>query len=85
MTTAQQLYDDNKKQVQFGSLAEIEVTRAESQLYAAKQDLVIAQTNLLQQETILKNALSRSGVAAAGLTEVHVIPLDKLQAPAKDE
>ena len=59
--TAQQLYDDNKKQVEIGSLAEIEVTRAESQLYTAKQDLIIAQTNLAQQETVLKNALSRSG------------------------
>jgi outer membrane protein len=39
----------------------------------------------LQQETILKNALTRSGVAAAGLSEVHVIPLDKLQAPDKEE
>jgi outer membrane protein len=83
--TAQQLYDDNKQQVQFGSLAEIEVTRAESQLYAAKQDLVISQTNLLQQETILKNALSRSGVAGSGLTDAHIIPLDKLQVPDKDE
>src|SRR5207245_5183780 len=36
--TAQQLFDNNKEQVKIGSLAEIEVTRAESQLYAAKQD-----------------------------------------------
>ena len=43
-----------------GSLAEIEITRAESQLYAAKQDLLISQTNIMQQETVLKNALSRA-------------------------
>ena len=83
--TAEQLYNDNKQQVQFGSLAEIEVTRAESQLYAAKQDLVIAQTNLLQQETILKNALSRAGLASSGLADVHVIPMDKLQVPDKED
>jgi len=83
--TAQQLYDDNKQQVQLGSLAEIEVTRAESQLYAAKQDLTIAQTNLLQQETILKNALSRSGLASSGFAEAHIVPLDQLQAPSTDE
>jgi len=81
VNTAQTLYENNKQQVTFGSLAEIEVTRAESQLYAAKQDLVIAQTNLLQQETILKNALSRTGVASGGLAEMHIIPLDKLEAP----
>jgi outer membrane protein len=83
--TAQQLFENNQKQVQIGTLAEIEVTRAQSQLYAAKQDLLISQTNLLQQETILKNVLSRKGVATSDLAEVHVIPLDKIDIPAKDE
>jgi outer membrane protein TolC len=83
--TAQRLYDDNKKQVEIGSLAEIEVTRAEAQLYSARQDLLIAQTNVLQQETVLKNALSRAGVATADLVDVHIIPLDKMGVPEKDE
>jgi len=83
--TAEQLLKDNKRQVEIGSLAEIEVTRAEAQLYASKQDLVISQTNLLQQETILKNALTRNGAAAAGLTGIHIIPLDRITIPAKDE
>jgi outer membrane protein len=83
--TAQQLFDDNKKQVDIGSLAEIEVTRAESQLYTAKQDLIISQTNLAQQETVLKNALSRSGVATSDLADVHIVPLDKIVIPEKDE
>jgi outer membrane protein TolC len=82
---AQQLYDDNKKQVEIGTLAEIEVTRAEAQLYAAKQDLIISQTNLAQQETILKNALSRSGVATSDLADVHIIPMDQIVVPAKDD
>jgi outer membrane protein TolC len=85
LKTAQQLLDDNKKQVQIGSLAEIEVTRAESQLYAAKQDLIISQTTLAQQETVLKNALSRSGVASLELADVHVVPLDKIEVPKTDD
>lgn len=85
LATARQLLQDNKRQVEIGSLAEIEVTRAEAQLYASQQDLVVAQTNLLQQETVLKNALVRNGVAAAGLTDVHIIPLDHITIPAKDE
>ncbi len=80
--TAQQLLDDNKRQVEIGSLAEIEITRAESQLYAARQDLVVARTNLLQQETILKNALSRSGVATAELSGVRIVPLDAMVVPS---
>jgi outer membrane protein len=85
LSTAQQLLEDNKKLVELGSAAPIEITRAEAQLYTAQQDLVTSQTNLLQQETVLKNALTRNGVAAAGLTNVHVIPLDRIAVPARDE
>ena len=83
--TAQQLLDNNRRQVQIGTLAEIEVTRAQSQLYAAKQDLLISQTNLLQQETILKNVLSRSGVATTDLVSIHIVPLEKIVIPEKDD
>ena len=85
LATAQQLLEDNKKLVELGSAAPIEITRAEAQVYTSQQDLVTAQTNLLQQETVLKNALTRNGVAAAGLTNVHVIPLDKIAVPEHDE
>ncbi|HTA68186.1 MAG TPA: TolC family protein [Bryobacteraceae bacterium] len=83
---AEQLLEDNRKQVQFGAMAEIEITRAEAQLYAGRQDLTIAQTNLLQQETVLKNELVRTGIEQAGLANVHVVPLDKIATiPATDE
>jgi outer membrane protein len=85
LATAQALYDDNKKQVQIGTLAPIEVTRAEAQVYSSQQDLLISQTNLSQQETVLKNALSKNGVASPTLADVHVIPLDTFSVPAKDE
>jgi outer membrane protein TolC len=79
------LFEDNKKQVQIGTLAPIEVTRAEAQVYSSEQDLLISQTNLLQQETVLKNAISRNGVASPELAEVHVVPLDTIQVPPQDE
>src|SRR5581483_10698451 len=85
LATAQALYEDNKKEVQIGTLAPIEVTRAESQVYASQQDLLVSQTDLLQQEMVLKNALSRDGVASPLLAEVHVIPLDTIQVPEKEE
>ena len=85
VATAEQLLKNNQEQVRIGTLAEIEVTRAQSQLYAARQDLVISQTNLLQQETVLKNALSRAGVATSDLADVHIIPLDIITIPAEDE
>jgi outer membrane protein len=85
VATAQQLLENNQSQVRIGTLAELEVTRAQSQLYAAKQDLLISQTNLLQQETILKNALSRAGVATSDLAEIHIVPLDNMTIPARDD
>ncbi len=86
VSTAQQLLEDNKRQVQIGALAEIEITRAEAQLYSSQQDLVVSQTNLLQQETILKNALSRNGVAGRRSRRTSTLcPLDKIQIPASDE
>ena len=84
LATAQALFEDHKKQVQIGTLAPIEVTRAEAQVYASQQDLLISQTNLLQQETVLKNALSRNGVASPTLAEVHIIPLDHIEVPPAD-
>jgi len=82
---AQQLLADNKRQVQLGTLAEIEVTRAQAQLYSSQQDLVVSQTNLQQQQTVLKNALCRNGISAAGLENINIVPLDKIQIPASDQ
>ncbi len=79
--TAQLLLEDNQKQVSIGALPHIEVTRAEAQLYTGQQDLVISQTNLLQQEIVLKNALSRNGVANPTLADVHIVPLDSIATP----
>ena len=85
LATAQALYNDNKRQVEIGTLAPIEVTRAEAQVYSSQQDLLVSQTNLLQQETVLKNALSRNGVASPELADVHIIPLDTFKVPGNDQ
>ena len=79
---SQKLYDDNKKQVEIGTLAPIEIVRAQAEVASDQQALVVAQTNVLQQETILKNALSRNGVANISIADVHVIPTDRIQIPA---
>jgi len=85
LATAQKLHEDNKNQVALGALPGIEVTRAAAEVSSTKEDLLIAQTNVAQQETILKNALSRNGVASASLDEVHIIPLDNIVVPATED
>ena len=85
VATAQKLSGDNQAQVKLGSMAAIEVTRAAAELSNARQDLLITQTNVLQQETVLKNALSRNGISSAWFDEVHVITLDKIVVPEKED
>ncbi len=81
---AQKLYDDNRKQVDIGTLAPIEIVRAEAQVATSEQALILAQTNVLQQETILKNALSRNGASNPILADVHIIPTDHVVIPEKE-
>ncbi len=77
----EKLYSDNKKQVEIGTLAPIEIVRAEAAVASSQQDLILSQTRVLQQETTLKNALSRTGVESATLAEAHIIPTDRIRIP----
>ncbi len=81
VAVAQKLYDDNKKQVEIGTLAPIEVVRAEAQLATAQQALVAAQSAVLQLESVLKSALSRNGLANPAILEAHVVPTDPIRIP----
>jgi outer membrane protein TolC len=83
--TAQKLLEDNRKAVEIGTLSPIEVTRAAAEASASKEDLLIAQTNVQQQEMVLKNAISRNGASSAWLDAVHIIPLDRIEVPASEE
>jgi outer membrane protein TolC len=85
LETAQKLYEDNKRQVAVGTLSAIEVTRAAAEVSSAKENLLIAETNVAQQETVLKNALSRNGVASPWLDDVHIVTLDRIQVPEKED
>jgi len=85
LETAQKLHEDNKKQVAVGTLSAIEITRAAAEVSSSKENLLIAQTNVAQQETVLKNALSRNGVASAWLDDVHIVTLDRIQVPEKED
>jgi outer membrane protein len=80
----QKLYDDNKKQVEIGTLAPIEIIRAEAEVARSQQELTISETNLLQQETIIKNALSRTGVTSASLADARIIATDKIRIPENE-
>ncbi|HXN51765.1 MAG TPA: TolC family protein [Candidatus Acidoferrum sp.] len=84
VSVSQRLYGDNKKQLEIGTLAPLDVTRAEAQLATDQQNLIIAQTTKLQDEQILKNAISKDPLAA-NLINVEIIPIDKPTPPEATE
>jgi outer membrane protein len=80
---AQKLLDDNKRQVEIGTLAPIEVVRAESEVASDQQNLVVAQTTYQQQQENLKTAISKH--VDADLAGVEVEATDRLPDPKPDD
>jgi outer membrane protein len=75
VAVAEKLYNDNKKQLEIGTMAPLDVTRAESELATNRQNLIVAQTLNLQNQQILKNAISKDPLAP-NLVNVEIIPTD---------
>lgn len=80
---AQQTLENNKKQVEIGALAPIEVVRAQSMIAADQGTLTAALTNLELQQLLMKNAISRTLVDPA-LADAEVIPTSTMQLPAEE-
>jgi outer membrane protein len=80
VTVAEKLYNDNRKQLEIGTMAPLDVTRAESELATDRTNLIVAQTTQLQDELILKNYISKDAMAS-NLLNVELIPTDKPESP----
>lgn len=80
---AQKTLSDNQKQVEIGTLAPIEVVRAQSTVASNQQTLTVALTNLQLQQLLMKNALSRTLVDPA-LADAEVIPTSIMELPAQE-
>ena len=80
---AQKTLSDSKKQVDIGTLAPIEVVRAQSTVATNQQTLTVALTNLQLQQLLMKNALSRN-LVDPGLVDAEVIPTSTMELPAQE-
>lgn len=76
LALAQKTLSDNQKQVEIGTLAPIEITRAQSEVSTREQDLIISQTNLQLQQLLMKNAITRN--ITPDLATAPVIPTDTM-------
>ena len=80
---ANKTLSDNKKQVEIGTLAPIEIVRAQSDASTRQQDLIVSQTNLQLEQLLMKNAISRS-LTDQHLADAEVVPTDTMEIPDKD-
>ena len=75
---AQQTLDNTRKQLQLQSVPAMDVMRAEAEVSKRDQDLTVARTSLQLQETLMKNAVTRS-LDNPVLEAMPVIPTDRVQ------
>jgi len=81
---ADKTLSDTKKQVEIGSLAPIEVVRAQSTMSQDQQALTVALTNLELQQLLMKNALSRT-LRDQTLAGAEVIPTSTMELPENEQ
>ena len=80
LQVSEKLYNDNKRQVEIGTLAPIEVVRAEAEVAARRQDLIVAESNLQQLSTSMINLVLRN-ISDSSILTANVLPTDKITVP----
>jgi outer membrane protein len=72
-----QLTADNRKQLEIGTLAPLDVVNSDSSVASDKQALIASKSNLQYQQLIMKQAIARN-LNDPALSEAPVIPTDRV-------
>ena len=75
---AQQTLENAQKQLQLQAVPAMDVMRSEAEVSRRDQDLTVARTNLQLQESLMKNALTKT-LDDPVLEEMPVVPTDQMQ------
>jgi outer membrane protein len=85
LASAQKLFADTQAQVQEGTLAQVETTRANASVFSSRQDLINSRGLLEEQEAVIKSVLSKRGNEDPEVQAARIIPTDPLTIPEKEE
>jgi len=85
LEAARKLLDDDKAQVDQGTLAPLELTRAQSLVTSSQLDLIQAEGLVRQQEVILKSQLARNGSGDPILADLPINTTDSITVPNQDD
>ena len=83
LEAARQLYEDNRKREQAGTLAPLDVVAAQAQVASAQRDLIVAQSNFQQQELALKMFFSKEMTDTLG--DAQIVATDPLPDPQESD
>ena len=85
LARAEKLLSDNQAQVEAGTRAPIEVVRARAEVARGHRDLIAAESLVRQQETVLKDYLSRKTVSDPLLVGLRIVPTDPLRVDRNEQ
>jgi outer membrane protein len=85
LASAEKLFTDTKSEVDEGTQAPVELTRANAQVFSIRQDLIDSRGLLEEQEAIVKNVITRRTDNEPEILNARIIPTDTIEVPKTDE
>jgi outer membrane protein TolC len=88
VAVAEQLEQENRKQLEIGTMARLDVVSAQAQVAASQRDLIVAQTNVQNAELQLKSMISRNLAEPLASASIETDPLpdpEGVEIPAVEE
>lgn len=79
-----QLYQDNQKRADLGAIAPIDIIQAEADMKSSQQDVINEESQVLNQEMILKSVLTRGGLDNPAVVAARIVPTDHIDVPAQE-
>jgi outer membrane protein len=78
------MYHDNQRRAELGAIAPIDIIQAEAEMKSDQQDVISQESQVLQQEMILKSVITRSGLDDPTIALARIVPTDHIDVPAEE-
>jgi outer membrane protein len=85
LASAEKLYTDTKAEVDEGTQAPVELTRANAQVSSIRQDLINSRGLLEEQEAVVKNIITRRTDNDPEILNARIIPTDSIDVPGTED
>jgi outer membrane protein TolC len=79
-----QLYGDNQRRAELGAIAPIDIIQAEADMKSSQQDVITEESQVFNQEMILKSVLTRGGLDNLAVVSARIVPTDHIEVPTQE-